>query len=863
MTLAAGRRLGPYEVVSPIGAGGMGEVYLAEDTRLHRRVALKVLPPHATEDARARDRLLQEARAAAKLDHAHICTVFDVGDADGLTYIAMQYLEGETLDRRLQRGRLDLAAALKIASQVADALAEAHAHGLVHRDVKPQNVMLTRQQQARVLDFGLAKTTGPAVSQEETAPRLTATGAIAGTVPYMSPEQLRGETLDPRSDIFSFGTMLYEMVTGTHPFLQPTPAETSAAILGRDPVLREGAAPADVRHIVRKCLEKDRERRYQSTRDLVLDLERAQRELERPAAAAATHGGRRAAAWSAAAALLIAAGFLAWRFGGSHTPATAGVVQLTDFPDSTASPVLSGDGRMVAFFRGGGYFLQAVDLYVKTLPNGEPVRLTNDRSLKYAPAFSADNLRVSYTVLEPGIGFSTWTVPVTGAAPPTRLLPNAAGLSWIDQDHVLFSEIVGGGLHMGVVTSSVSRAGERQIYLPLHERGMAHYSYLSPDRRSLLVVEMMGQGAFGPCRVVPFDGSSAGHTVGPDGTCEMAAWSPDGLWMYFSAVVGGASHLWRQRVPNGTPEMISVGVGTEEEGLAIAPDGRSLVTAIGRTQSSIWLHDAHGDRLLSSEGTATSPHLSKDGSRLYFLLRRAPDRPIELSVQDIASGRVERLVPEHEVTDFDVSPDEATVAFATPSRDGGREVWVAALDRHAPPRPLITSADSPTFADNGRIVFRAIEAHASYLERIAASGADHQRILNTPIIGAHSMSADGRWRVVTIANGNGPDVVAVPVNGGPQRMLCPYCPYQWFVQWSADGQWLYATDGGPTVAIPLRGDETFPATGDGPFPPPASWPKIPGTRLLGQYDIAPGPSPDVYAFVKATNLTNLFRVPIG
>ena len=860
MSLTPGARLGPYEVVSPIGAGGMGEVYLAEDTRLHRRVALKVLPPASADDPRARDRLLQEARAAAKLDHANICTVFDVGDADGLTYIAMQYLEGETLDRRLRRGRLDGSSAVAIARQVADALAEAHAHGIVHRDIKPQNVMLTRQFQARVLDFGLAKPTGQALSDFETAPRLTATGAIAGTVPYMSPEQLRGEAVDSRSDIFSFGTMLHEMVTGRHPFLAPTAAETSAAILGRDPVVQDGMAAPEVRRIIRKCLEKDRERRYQSTRDLLVDLERAGRDLAAPPAAAATRR-RRLALWAGiAAAVLLVAGFLTWRYEGQRTPSPGDVVQLTDFPDSAASPVLSPDGRMVAFFRGGSYFLDDVDLYVKTLPNGEPVRLTTDRRAKYAPAFSPDGLRVSYTVLEPDFVWSTWTVPVTGAAPPTRLLPNAAGLSWIDQDHVMFSEIQPGSVHMGVVTASESRGGERPIYFPPHERAMAHYSYLSPDRRSVLVVEMTGKGNFGPCRVVPFDGSSMGHVVGPDGECDLAAWSPDGRWMYFSAVVGGASHLWRQRVPDGKPEVITVGVGTEEEGVAIAPDGRSLLTSIGRAQSSIWLHTPDGERLISSEGSATSPQLSRDGKRVYFLLRRSPDRPIELSVEDITSGSVERLVPEHEVTDFNVSQDEAWITFTAPGRDGGHDVWVAALDRRTAPRLVASDGDLPTFAENGDVVFRATEAHASYLDRVAPSGANRRRVFATPILGGRTMTADGRWRVVSIAAAREPDEVAVPIDGGQPRRLCSgTCA----LHWSSDGRWLYATADGPTVAIPLRPGEMFPATGAEALPPPASWSKIAGARQLGGTTVAPGPSPDVYAFVKATGLRNLFRVPIG
>ena len=280
MTLPPGTRIGPYEILSALGAGGMGEVYLAEDTRLHRRVALKLLQA-GTEDESSRKRLLREARAAATLDHPNICAVFDVGDADGRGYIAMQYVEGETLASRLEREPLALPDAVSIAAQVVAALDEAHRRGVIHRDVKPQNIILSPQNRVKVLDFGLAQLTPLNTGEFGTTTLAVSTG-ISGTVPYMSPEQLRGETLDSRSDIFSFGVVLYQLVARVHPFFGGGHGGTIAAILTQEPPALGPGVPGEMQRIVRKCLEKDRERRYQSMRDCLIDLESFARDLTSP-----------------------------------------------------------------------------------------------------------------------------------------------------------------------------------------------------------------------------------------------------------------------------------------------------------------------------------------------------------------------------------------------------------------------------------------------------------------------------------------------------------------------------------------------------------------------------------------------------
>src|SRR6266581_839032 len=263
MTIAARTRLGPYEILTPLGAGGMGEDYLAEDTTL-----------------------LREARAAAMLDHPNICAIHEVSDADGRSFIVMQYVDGVTLESRMKSRPLDWSESLSIASQVAEALGEAHAHGIIHRDIKPSNIMITPRGKVKVLDFGLAKVVSSDVAvdtEAETAMVLTQTGVVLGTAPYMSPEQLRAEQLDGRSDIFSYGTVLYEIVSGRRPFEARSLAELTSAILMREPPplqSQSGVMPAGLEPLILKCLEKEPAGRYQTMAELLIDLERVSREWE-------------------------------------------------------------------------------------------------------------------------------------------------------------------------------------------------------------------------------------------------------------------------------------------------------------------------------------------------------------------------------------------------------------------------------------------------------------------------------------------------------------------------------------------------------------------------------------------------------
>jgi Tol biopolymer transport system component len=572
-----------------------------------------------------------------------------------------------------------------------------------------------------------------------------------------------------------------------------------------------------------------------------------------------------------AATLALAAGaiaFMVWKHGNA-TPVQSGYQTITDFTDAATAPALSPDGRMVTFIRGGSWFLTKTgQIYVKMLPNGEAVRLTDDPRPKFGPVFSADGSHVAYTTLEPSAGelnWDTWTVPISGGT-PTRLLANAAGLSWIDSRHVLFSETQPGTTnHMGLVTSTEDRRDARMIYLPVHERGMAHFSYLSPDRAWVLIVEMGPMGTFERCRLLPFDGSSAGRLVGPTGACHTAAWSPDQRWMYFSVVVDGLSHLWRQRFPDGVPEPLTSGPASEEEGVAVAPDGQSLVTAVGTRQSSLWLHSASGERLLSSEGHASDPTLSPDGTRLYYLLRRASaSGVVELRVMDLATQKSDRVLPDFSVVDYAVSRDEKEVAVTTIAADRSREIWVAALDRRTAPRRVAQSGDNVSFGANRDLVFRSIEGHVNFMTRIGLDGQNRVRFSDINVIDVVGASPDGKW--VAFAGRSTADrigVIVVPIYGGEPKVLC-YSACK--PDWSPDAATLYLGIGvdtpRPLLVVRLQPGHAFPEFPAEGNEAVAAWRKLPAAHMIERPDSIPGLDESTYIVTKIEERRNLFRMPL-
>jgi len=333
MGLTCGTKLGPYEIVSPLGAGGMGEVYRARDTRLDRDVAVKVLPTSLSSDLSLRQRLEREAKAVSKLSHPHICTLHDIGHQDGVDFLVMELLDGETLEHRLTKGPLSPQQTLRIAAQIADALAKAHKMGITHRDLKPSNIMLTKSG-AKLMDFGLAKASGPAPLEaaltEMTAEqaKLTVEGTIVGTFQYMAPEQLEGKEADARTDIFALGELIYEMATGKPAFSGKSRASLIAAILSSEPepmAALQPMTPPALERVIKKCLAKDPDERWQSASDLAAELRwisESGSQAGAPTSALAERKIWNRAGWLFGALLLVLmiAGGVAWWLGAQQSP---------------------------------------------------------------------------------------------------------------------------------------------------------------------------------------------------------------------------------------------------------------------------------------------------------------------------------------------------------------------------------------------------------------------------------------------------------------------------------------------------------------------------------------------------------------
>ena len=894
-----GQIISHYRIIEMLGGGGMGVVYKAEDTSLGRYVALKFLPDHLAQDPQVLKRFRKEARAASALNHPHICTIYEIGEQDDKVFIAMELMEGATLKHRMIGGPLRFEEVLEWGGEIGDALAAAHSKGIVHRDIKPANIFVTDRGHVKILDFGLAKLM-PArpggnfstmLTASQTGP-LTQAGTVMGTSAYMSPEQVRGEEMDSRTDLFSFGVVLYEMVTGVVPFRGETHGVIAEAILNRTPVppvrLNPDLSPK-LEEIINKALEKDRKLRYQNAADLQTDLRRLARDSNRDSLDASSsrqeqqeakeQQPEKLKAWRAyfyvAAAvlvLMIVAAFLFRRPPpGGVPPPSKEWEQLTFFTDSAVYPTLSPDGRMLAFIRAGNSFLAPGDIYVKLLPGGEPVQLTHDSKTKVGLSFSPDNSRIAYSIAEP---WDTWEVPVLGGE-PHLMLPNASSLTWIEGGRrLLFSEIKE-GLHMAVVTTNDDRANSRDVYVPAGKRSMAHHSYLSPDGRWVLVVEMDSRSEIIPCRIVPFQGTSDVRVVGPPaGACLSGAWSPDGKWIYLTAKTDDF-HIWRQRFPDGKPEQFTFGP-TSQEGIAMAPDGKSLITSVGSQDRSVWLHDKDGDHPISFEGNTSLPRFSSDGHSLYFLKTNGQTGNDELWIKDLDSGKEERTLKDYPMQEYSagrdvkqaysVSRDGKEVAFAMKDQSGHSNLWIAPISRRSSPVRIFSEAveDSPFFLPDGDLIFRAIEGGSNFLYRMKIDGTGRRKITPERILDIESVSPDGRWVVVGAPN---PDeeytasAKAFPVDGGASVPVCVgYCS----LNWDTAGKYAlvsFFANGGGSYATPVMHD--------------LGLPKLPPAGLAGSQDftnakttialpwfVQSAVSPTVYAYTRENTRRNLYRIQL-
>ncbi len=852
-----GASLGPYVITGRLGAGGMGEVFRAHDTRLTRDVAIKALPATvvASDDRLARFR--DEARMLAALNHPNIAAIYGLERCGDVDHLVLELVEGENL-----RGPLPVHTALDYGRQIATAVEAAHRRGIIHRDLKPANIMVTPEGRVKVLDFGLAKPVplrrdveGSPASPEAVGDAAFETRHIVGSAAYMSPEQARGSDVDERTDIWAFGCVLYELLTGCRAFSGNARPEMSATLVDPpDWAALPSATPVRVRESLQRCLERDPARRIQSMTELRRTFERAQ------------HGWFPSRAGVAAAAVTLVAVIVLMARSTAVPPVSAREpwVPITRLPDAVSQPSLSPDGRQVTFIRGSDTFYGPGQVYLKTLPDGEPVALTSDSLKKMSPAFSPDGSRIAYTTVNSLFEWDTWVVATSGGA-PRQWLRNASGLSWTGPGQVLFSAMRTSP-HMGIVAADEDGRHLRDVYVPPHGHEMAHRSYPSPDRKWLLVVEMDKDHAWAPCLVVPMDGRSPRYQVGPPNAgCTSGAWSPDGNWIFVVSDSGGARHIWRQRLPDGQPEQVTFGP-TAEDGIAVAPDGRSLIASVALQSGSIWLHEPRGERQISSlEGTAVNARFTRDGKKLcYVIVKEYPSayatQPGQVWVADLVTGATAPVAPGIEAFDYDLSPDGQQVIIEALDADRRFRLYLAPLDRHSQPRQIANlEGRQPRFGPDGSIFFRA--SGSAY--RVAGDGAGLRKAIEDPVLLLNGISPDGRWLVAwsPVAGENAVAYQAFSLSGDAPIELSRDIVWTW----SPDGRSLSLSDGpvsaGRSYLVPLPPGTALPPLPSGGLRSDEDVARLPGARRIDTI-VVPGPTREVYAFYRDTSQRNLYRIAL-
>jgi Tol biopolymer transport system component len=576
-----------------------------------------------------------------------------------------------------------------------------------------------------------------------------------------------------------------------------------------------------------------------------------------------------AAGIGAVALTLLAAGAGFWPRGPASPPDRSDWVQLTRFPDPVSQPVLSQDGRILTFVRGPRTTYGLGQVYVKQLPDGEPIQLTHDDLKKADPTFSPDGARVAYTVVDAQFNWDTWVVPLSGGE-PRPWLRNASALSWTGPRQLLFSEIKI-PYPRGIVAAQDDRTSGRDVYLPRNARGSADRSQASPDGKWVLVAEMSPYGNWDQCRVVPMDGSSRGRQIGPPrAPCSFGTWSPDGKWLYLTSKAGGLNHIWRQRFPDGEPEQFTSGL-TEEEGIAMSADGRSLITAVALENSTLWIHDARGERQISVlEGNAAYPKFAPDGKNLYYRIVKAVPilgtkrDPGEIWVADLESGHSERVAPGFEPLNYDISRNGQQVAMEVLDGEGKPRLWLAPVDRSSPPRQIPNvEGQNPLFGPDGDIFFRGLDGPSSFVYRVRPDGTALRKALEQPAFYATNISPDGRWISLwgPLPGYQYAVVQLVSLDGGRSVVIGSNT----FVQWSSSGDSLWISAGavpdGRTYIVPMPKGNALPPFPEGGFHSEKEVAALPGALRLDA-EGAPGPSIDSYAFDRHTIQRNLYRIPI-
>jgi Tol biopolymer transport system component len=810
MTLAAGTRLGPYEILGAIGAGGMGEVYRARDTRLERAVAVKVLPTHLSSSPEVRQRFEREAKTISQLSHPHICALYDVGREGEHEYLVMELLEGETLSERLAKGPLPLDQTLRFGVEIADALDKAHRQGIVHRDLKPANVMLTRSG-VKLLDFGLAKAMTPATQQSSltalpTQQGLTQEGTILGTFQYMAPEQLEGKEADGRTDVFAFGAVLYEMATGKKAFAAPSQASLITAIMSSEPApisSLQPTSPVALDRIVRTCLAKDPEERWQSASDLKRELRWV---AEGSASGIASVSGSIASAprrssrapWIAAALAVLAAAWLTFALVRARGARPAPVYAFLDPPpkmswqltgDEAAPPVVSPNGASVVFGAGG-------KLWVRSLRTGEAAPVAGTEGATF-PFWSADSRSVGF--------FSSGKLrTIEAAGGPSQALadaPTPRGGAWGPDGTIVYTPDFQGGLWRVPATGGTPKAitevdksrhsthrwpwmlpdGKHVLYLAA--------SHVNPrsEASGIYVVSVDGGPAtrliasYGSAQTVPgwLLSVSDGHLVAwpfdegrlsvsgkarripADANFDYGTWravfsvSRDGILVYQTAQEQARGQLqWMD--PSGRVGA-RVGEPNNSYALRLSPDGSRASVIEGDPNSDLWVYELERGfrtRLTTNEQVILTPLWTRDGSEILYVSGTSATVGSDyrlLRRPSFGGGKVsEVLRSKVRIEPTDVSPD-GKYLVADRGVIGTTAIWLYPLAEPDKGAPLMESAALQT---DGRV------------------------------------SPDGRWMSFTQLQGGRLEVFVVAFPSGTERQQVSAAGGS-HARWSPDGGTLY------------------------------------------------------------------------
>lgn len=789
MTIAPGTRLGPFEVDALIGTGGMGAVYKARDTRLDRFVAIKVLPPERVADPDRERRFVQEAKAASALNHPHIVTIYDISSTGDTPFIAMEYVDGRTLADAIGRRGLPMRELLRLAAQIADALAAAHAHGIVHRDLKPGNVMVTPDGVVKVLDFGLAKLVEVVAEDDSTATAVdrlrTMEGRIVGTPSYMSPEQALGRPVDARTDVFAFGSVLYEMVTGQRAFAGSNTVSTLSMVVDSDPprahALRKDVT-RDLERIIELCLKKDPGRRFQSMGDVKLQLETLGQEWDSGTSTALDRGTRAPTRrWieiGAVAVVVVAAavGASFWqRLRPSRPTPEAVLTRLTYDPGLTTEPALSADGKLLAYASDRAR-TGTLDLWVQQVGGGEPVRLTRDAGQNREPSFSPDGTRLVFRSTRDGGGI--FLMPALGG-PARRIAPDGRnpvfspdGTSVAYYIGLTSSAVLANArseLRVASTTGAAPRevsTGFSGVCCPIWTPDGGHLLFLGNRDASLPLEESLDWW------VVPVGGGPVvktgalaitrarglrGQVAEADFAVTPGAWTPTASAVIFSARSGDSTNLWQVDLSpqtfqaTGEPVKLTSGTAFEWQPsmAALAGGGRRMVFASLSENHDIWSLPVAADqarlagspqRLTDNAAQDHSGSLSANGRKLAFLSNRTGFTQVWL--RDLETGEETALTSSAtEKYGPILSADGSQLTYA---ESGTWSIYLVGLDGGGE-RLIPEAVGLATFLTaDGRMFYHDVPGRVSVLDlasrrrTLLLEKSDHR------FVGTH-LSPEGRW----------------------------------------------------------------------------------------------------------------------